>query len=129
MGGMRYLLALLLLGAVGCGKAPSEPVVVVVKSEPQITPSQVLAAENYYNTVRKLRDQVAMLAEAQAVTGEHEQSDYYAKRVKRMDVWIRDFERAQDAKDTAAMLRRSAEMRVILDQIEAGDKQWVPAPH
>jgi hypothetical protein len=111
---MKYLLGLLLLVAVGCGRAPD-----VAVTEQPIPPRVMAAFENHYNLIRKFRDQLAMVAEGKATLGEYEESNYYANKVKRMDVWIRDFERAQDAKDLPAMLRRSDEMRAIVAEIEA----------
>lgn len=111
---MRYTFALLVLVAAGCGQAAQEP-----QAAPAWSEKQAAAADKMLSIARQQRDLMASLVVSPAANDLDKRD--LRNYVREYDVWIRDFERAQDAKDPAAIKRRALEMKVLTEKVNKRD--------
>lgn len=102
------LLAILALPVIGCG-SQAEP------ESPKLTEVQAAKFDMVLQNTRKIRDLQASLGSLSS-TNDADKSDL-RQHVQSLDVWIRDFERAQDARDDAAMRRRMQELQPIMEKV------------
>jgi hypothetical protein len=110
---MRYAIALLVLVVAGCGKSQAGV------PAPVMSEKASAAADKILSVARQKRDLMAELSVSPAANDADKRD--LKRHVREFDVWIRDFERAQDAKDEGAVYRRIAEFQVLWEKTRKRD--------